>query len=207
MPSPEWTNDEWLMALKADRETAWAALRERVARGLGAYLRQNRPARLQEEGLQALADDAVQETLMTVKVKLDTFRDESRFTTWVYRIAVNALLGEIRRRRWEERASADRPDSLPNWPFDERPDPEREARQRETWDLVRTLITDELTPHQREILLAHVFHGKPLDLVAADLGISRDAVYKAIHDARRKLRAALLRRGVTLAEALEPFVG
>ncbi len=144
---------------------------------------------------------------MTVKVKLDTFRDESRFTTWVYRIAVNALLGEIRRRRWEERASADRPDSLPNWPFDERPDPEREARQRETWDLVRTLITDELTPHQREILLAHVFHGKPLDLVAADLGISRDAVYKAIHDARRKLRAALLRRGVTLAEALEPFVG
>jgi DNA-directed RNA polymerase specialized sigma24 family protein len=50
--------------------------------------------------------------------------------------------------------------------------------------LIRSLIERELTPHQREILLAHVVHHKPLDLVAADLGISRDAVYKAIHDAK-----------------------
>ena len=82
---------------------------------------------------------------------------------------------------------------------------ERAALQRELWTRVRQLIEVELTPHQRTILVAHVFHQKPLDLLAAELGTSRDAVYKAIHDARRKLRAALLARGVTVAEALGVF--
>ena len=85
------------------------------------------------------------------------------------------------------------------------PAPERAVLQRELWTLVRQLIEVELTPHQRTILLAHVFHQKPLDLLAAELGTSRDAVYKAIYDARRKLRAALLARGVTVAEALGVF--
>lgn len=203
----EWSNDDWLTALKADRETAWAALRERVLQGLLAYLRRSRPGGLQEEALRGLADDAVQETLLTVRAKLDDFRNESRFTTWVHRIAVNALLGDIRRRRWKQRAVTDLTGMLPEWPLEKRPDPEREALQREMWAIVRTLIEEELTDHQRGILLAHVFDQKPLDLVAADLGISRDAAYKSIHDARRKLRAALLREGITLEKALEAFQG
>ena len=101
-----------------------------------------------------------------------------------------------------ETASDTLPDSLNEEGV---PAPERAVLQRELWTLVRQLIEVELTPHQRTILLAHVFHQKPLDLLAADLGTSRDAVYKAIHDARRKLRAALLARGVTVAEALEVF--
>ncbi len=207
MELPEWTNNEWVTTLKADSEVAWAALRERVLRGLMAYLRQSQSAGLGADPLQTLADDAVQEALLKVRAKLDSFRNESRFTTWVYRIAVNALLGEIRRRRWAGRPPAEPPESLPEWPLEERPDPERGARQQEIWAMVRRLIEEELTSHQRGILLAHVFHGKPLDLVAADLGISRDAVYKAIHDARRKLRGALLKNGITLREALEPFEG
>lgn len=208
MTRPEWSNDEWLTALRADREVAWAALRERVLRGLLAYLREGRPASLEEGALQALAEDAAQETLLTVRAKLDSFRNESRFTTWVYRIAVNAVLAEIRRRRWEQRSGSGLPDSLPEWPLEERaPDPEREAFQREIWTVIKRLIEEELTPHQRGILLAHVFHRQPLDLVAADLGISRDAVYKAIHDARRKLRVALLARGISLEEALKTFEG
>lgn len=117
-------------------------------------------------------------------------------------------MGEIRRRRWEQRSAADLPESLPEWPLEEQaPDPEREALQREMWALVRKLIESELTAHQRGVLLAHVFQQKPLDLVARDLGISRDAVYKAIHDARRKLRAALLAKGMTLDDALRIFEG
>lgn len=195
------------MALKADREAAWAALREQVFRGLLSYLRQRRPAGLGEDAFPTLADDAAQETLLTVRAKLDSFRNESRFTTWVYRIAVNSLLEDLRRRRWEQRSDADLPDLPPDWPLDERPDPDREAAQREVWAIVKKLIEGELTDHQRGILVAHVFHQKPLDLVAGDLGISRDAVYKAIHDARRKLRAALLRQGITVEEALKPFEG
>ncbi len=208
MTPSEWTNSEWLEALKADRESAWAALRGRVVRGLLGYLHSNRLPGIDRRALQALVEDAAQETLLTVRAKLGSFRGESRLTTWVYRIAVNALLTELRRRRWERRSTADLSDALPDWPLeDQAPDPEREVLQRDAWGLIRSLIERELTPHQRGILLAHVFHHKPLDLVAADLGISRDAVYKAIHDARRSLRAALLAKGVTLEETLAIFEG
>jgi RNA polymerase sigma-70 factor (ECF subfamily) len=208
MTPSEWTNSEWLEALKADRESAWAALRGRVVRGLLGYLHSNRLPGIEGRALQALVEDAAQETLMTVRAKLGSFRGESRLTTWVYRIAVNALLTELRRRRWERRPTADLSDALPDWPLeDQAPDPEREVLQRDAWGLIRSLIERELTLHQRGILLAHVFHHKPLDLVAADLGISRDAVYKAIHDARRNLRAALLAKGITLEETFAIFEG
>jgi RNA polymerase sigma-70 factor (ECF subfamily) len=208
MTPSEWTNSEWLEALKADGESAWAALRGRVVRGLLGYLHSNRLSGIEGRALQALVEDAAQETLLTVRAKLGSFRGESRLTTWVYRIAVNALLTELRRRRWERRSTADPSEALPDWPLeDQAPDPEREVLQRDAWGVIRGLIERELTPHQRGILLAHVFHHKPLDLVAADLGISRDAVYKAIHDARRNLRAALLAKGITLEETLAIFEG
>jgi RNA polymerase sigma-70 factor, ECF subfamily len=153
-----------------------------------------------------LVDDVAQETLLTVRSKLGSFRGDSRFTTWVYRIAVNVLLGELRRRRWDAVRPAQPHDQAPAWPLEEiATSPERQTRQRETWSLVRMLIQGALTPYQRQVLLAHVFDEKPLDLVAGDLGVSRDAVYKAIHDARRKLRAELLARGITLGELTEVF--
>ena len=180
---PSWTRS-W---------AAWAAIRERVLRSLRAYLR-GRGRTLPHDDLEALAEDAVQDTLLTVRAKLDTFRNDSRFTTWVHRIAVNALLGQLRQRRWNVRSPETVRDAICSLNEEDVPVPERALLQRELWTLVRQLIEVELTPHQRTILLAHVFHQKPLDLLAAELGTSRDAVYKAIHDARRKLRAALLAR-------------
>jgi RNA polymerase sigma-70 factor (ECF subfamily) len=204
-PESEWSNLDWLTALRADSDQAWAAIRERVLRSLRAFLR-GRGRTLAADDLEALAEDAVQDTLLTVRAKLDTFRNDSRFTTWVHRIAVNALLGQLRQRRWNLRSPEAVTDAVPDTLNEEDvPAPERAVLQRELWTLVRQLIEVELTPHQRTILLAHVFHQKPLDLLAAERGTSRDAVYKAIHDARRKLRAALLARGVTVAEALAVF--
>jgi RNA polymerase sigma-70 factor, ECF subfamily len=204
-PESEWSNLDWLSALRANSDQAWTAIRERVLRSLRAYLR-GRGRTPADEDLEALAEDAVQDTLLTVRVKLDTFRNDSRFTTWVHRIAVNALLGRLRQRRWNLRSPETVSDATPDSLDEERvPAPERAVLQRELWTLVRRLIEVELTPHQRTILVAHVFHQKPLDLLAAEFGTSRDAVYKAIYDARRKLRAALVARGVTVAEALEVF--
>jgi RNA polymerase sigma-70 factor (ECF subfamily) len=204
-PESEWSNLDWLIALRANSDQAWTAIRERVLRSLRAYLR-GRSRTPADEDLEALAEDAVQDTLLTVRAKLDTFRNDSRFTTWVHRIAVNALLGRLRQRRWNLRSPETVSDATPDSLDEERvPAPERAVLQRELWTLVRRLIEVELTPHQRTILVAHVFHQKPLDLLAAELGTSRDAVYKAIYDARRKLRAALVARGVTVAEALEVF--
>ncbi|HXG17417.1 MAG TPA: sigma-70 family RNA polymerase sigma factor, partial [Calidithermus sp.] len=185
----------WLEALRADDERAWSDLRGRVVAALLGWLRDRGAS---GEGLDGLVDDATQDTLLTVRAKLDTFRGDSRFATWVYRIAVNTLLGELRRRRWPREQPLPATDEAGRRPLlDAGPDPQRAAEQHELWAEVRALIDEALTPHQRAILLAHVFDRAPLDVVAAAAGLSRDAAYKVIHDARRKLRAALLARGVT----------
>jgi RNA polymerase sigma-70 factor, ECF subfamily len=204
-PEPERSNLDWVTSLRADSEAAWAAIRQQVHRSLVAYLRRNRPAGIAQGEVDAFAEDAVHDTLVTVRAKLDTFRHDSRFTTWVHRIAVNVLLGQLRRRHWTRRSLDATDGAVPDWPLDEAPAPDRAALQRELWARIKQIIETELTAHQRRILLAHVFHQQPLDLLAADLGISRDAVYKAIHDARRKLRGALLAGGVSIGDALKTF--
>jgi RNA polymerase sigma-70 factor, ECF subfamily len=207
-PRPtKWTDQEWIAALTAHHDEAWALLRDTIHRGLSVYVREQAREPDQAAFMVGLVEDATQEALLAVRAKLETFRGDSRFTTWVYRVAVNVLLGQLRRRRWEAREQTLSP-AFPDWPLDEQaPSPARAAQVRETWEFVRRVIDDELTPRQRTLLLAHVFTEKPLDLVAADLGISRDAAYKAIHDARRKLRAALLARGITLDRTREIFGG
>jgi RNA polymerase sigma-70 factor (ECF subfamily) len=204
-PEPERSNLDWVASLRADSESAWAAIRHQVHQSLVAYLRRNRPAGVTEGEVEAFAEDAVHDTLLRVRAKLGTFRHESRFTTWVHRVAVNVLLGQLRRRRWSPRSLDPSDDAVPDWPLDEAPAPDRAAFQRELWARIKQIIETELSAHQRRILLAHVFHQQPLDLLAADLGISRDAVYKAIHDARRKLRAALLAGGISLEDARQAF--
>lgn len=204
----ERTNAEWLNALGQDEDGAWTDLRARVRRGLLAYANGGAASDFSSDERTGLVEEATQEALLTVRSKLQTFRDESRFTTWVYRIAVNALLGDLRRRRWERRMMRAFAESGPESEASletSTPDPERAALQSELWRLVRDLIDRELTDYQRTVLVDHGIRQKPLDLVAQELGVTRDAVYKAIHDARRKLRAALLERGVGMAETLAVF--
>lgn len=174
-----------------------------MVRNLIALLQRRPPAELDPGHVEALAEDVAQHTMLIVKASLDRFRGDSLLSTWVYRIAVNALLGDLRRRRWHQRSAHG---ELEMW-TDDGADPDRAAAQRQLWTLVRTVIDGDLTTHQRTILLAQAFEAKPLDLIAADHGMSRDAVYKALHDARRKLRAGLIARGVSLHDVLEVFEG
>ena len=61
-------------------------------------------------------------------------------------------------------------------------------------ELLATLqraITELLTPHQRSVLVASVLNGVPIDVLAERLGSTRGAIYKTLHDARRKLRRHL----------------
>ena len=112
-PESEWSNLDWLTALHADSDQAWTAIRDRVLRSLRAYLR-GQGKTLADDDLEELAEDAAQDTLLTVRAKLDTFRDESRFTTWVHRIAVNALLAQLRQRRWNLRSPETVTDAVPD---------------------------------------------------------------------------------------------
>ena len=56
---------------------------------------------------------------------------------------------------------------------------------------MRDAVGTELTPHQREVFVALALNGVPIDVLAERLGTTRGALYKTLHDARRKLRAVI----------------
>ena len=206
------TNEEWLRALRADRieqDDALKDLRETILRAMRAYLAADSGYRTEEVG--QIVEDCAQETLLTIRQKIDTFRGESRFTTWATSIAIRILLGELRRRRWKDlsiqhsRIGHD----LPNRPIEalqsRHSDPELALQQDEVWRMIKRIIEEELTARQRYVLVANVFQGMPLDLIADRLGTNRDTVYKVLHDARKKLKICLSKRGLTQEEILHIF--
>ena len=208
------TNEEWLRALRTDgaeQEEALKDLRQRLINGMRAYLAEDRSyksGRGSEEARQ-IVEDCAQEALLIIKRKIDTFRGESRFTTWATTIAIRKLLSELRRRQWQElsiensRIGHDLPDR-PVEPL-QAGDPEMALQQDEVWSLLKQIVEKDLTSRQRFVLIASAFQGMPLDLIADSLGTNRDNVYKILHDARKKLKVCLTKRGITLEEILQTF--
>jgi RNA polymerase sigma-70 factor, ECF subfamily len=206
------SNADWLDALKSSGDAQAAALAELRAYLLRAALyalhrHRSNIGHLRPTEIVHLAEDCAQEALMALLSHLHTFRGESRFTTWAYSFAVNTALVAARRERWKrvplDEALHD-PD-LSELPASEvaAPDPERRARNVQMLALVREAIEQQLTPRQRQALNAIVMEGVPLDEVVRHWGSNRNAVYKLLHDARRKLKAHLEARGFTAAEVLD----
>ncbi len=208
------TNAEWLVALKADGAPQTAALsdlRAYLLRASRYALSRNRNARhLAPTDMNELAEDSAQDALSALVEHLHEFRGESRFTTWAYKFAINAALVAARRERWG-RVPLDRlldqPDligrlgSAGATPFD----PQRRALQGEMLTALRDAIEAHLTPRQRQALTAVVIEGVPLDELARLWGSNRNALYKLLHDARRKLKAHLCTRGFEAREMLDVF--
>jgi len=142
------------------------------------------------------ADDA----LVAVLAKLDEFRGHSRFTTWAFKFALLEAAVKMRRRPWHGRELSLEPE---RWPHitDGTASPAADAEQTELLEAVRRAIGEELTPHQREVLVAVALNGVPIDVLAERLGSTRGALYKTIHDARHKLRHRLQADGHTLEPA------
>jgi RNA polymerase sigma-70 factor (ECF subfamily) len=208
------TNEQWLRALGADgteQEDTLKDLRERLLHGMHAYLAEDRGYRSvpgSEEARQII-EDCVQEALLVIKQKVNTFRGESRFTTWATTIAIRLLLGELRRRKWKQIAIEDSSigHDWPNRPIAtlQSGNPEMALQQDEVWSLLKRIVEKDLTSRQRFVLIASAFQGMPLDLIADKLGTNRDNIYKILHDARKKLKGCLTKRGVTLEEILRIF--
>jgi len=139
------------------------------------------------EELDDLANQAADDALMAVLGKLDDYRGASRFTTWAYKFALLEAGVKARRRAWRGREIAIDEE---RWP--EIPDRGLSAHERlEQDELLRALrdaVRTELTPHQREVFCALALNGIPIDVLAERLGSTRGALYKTLHDARRKLR-------------------
>lgn len=183
----------WLDALRGE-----GATREEAARRLHAFLL--RTARLQVgrralsfqlrgEELEDVAAEAADDALVAILAHLEDFRGRSRFTTWACRFAILAASEALRRRRWKEREV----------PFDgdwsrlgpRAAGPEEELERLELLQGLRCAVEQVLSEQQREIFVAVALNGVAIDVVAARRATTRGAVYKTLHDARRKLRARL----------------
>jgi RNA polymerase sigma-70 factor (ECF subfamily) len=161
---------------------------------------------LGEAQLEDLIQQAADDALVAVLAKLGAFRGESRFTTWAYKFALLEAGVKLRRRAWQDREvqlDADR------WPAhaDPRSSPHEDAEAGELLRALRDAVASELTPHQREVLVAITLDDVPIDVLAERLGTTRGALYKTLHDARRKLRVALEAQDLELPPPPRPARG
>jgi len=153
--------------------------------------------------LDDLAQQSANDALLAILGKLGTFRGESRFTTWAYKFALLEVAVKVRRRNWQGREV---PIDAEHWALlpSTADSPAGETEERELLGAIGRAIDSELSPHQREVLVAVALNGVPIDVLAERLHTTRGALYKTIHDARRKLRAHLAAAGLRFADATEP---
>ena len=192
----------WLSTLRLDgpeRDEAIARLHQLLLRATRFEVSRRREAlsHVRGEELDDLALQAADDALVAVLAKLDEYRGASRFTTWAYKFGLLEAGVRLRRRAWQEREVVLEPEV---WPLmaDAGQSPEGDAEMSELMGAITDSIDGCLTGHQREVLVALALNGVPLDVLADRLGTTRGALYKTLHDARRKLRADLAKRGFTL---------
>jgi RNA polymerase sigma-70 factor (ECF subfamily) len=193
---------EWLDALRGDgrqHDDAVARLHELLLRAARFECVRRRPTlpHLRGNDLEDVANQAADDALVSILGKLDTFRGASRFTTWAYKFALLEAAVKLRRRAWQGREIPLEPET---WNLFAGADiePEESAEQSELLETLQQAIADELTPHQRRVLVALGLNGVPIDVLAERLNTTRGALYKTLHDARRKLRRHLDELGLPL---------
>jgi RNA polymerase sigma-70 factor (ECF subfamily) len=202
------SNEEWIIALSQpgpEYDVALEDLRAILVRGLGYALSDR--SNVRETDL----EDFAQEAVLKILKGLHTFRGESRFTTWAHKIAVRVAFTELRRRRWRDVSLDEMTESrdgetdfIPDRLADPSIGPEQEAMQHAILDRLRQLMREELTDKQRQAMQA-VLKGMPLEEVARRMGTNRNALYKLLHDARRRLQARMLEDGLSAQDVLSAF--
>jgi RNA polymerase sigma-70 factor (ECF subfamily) len=151
------------------------------------------------EELEDIATQAADDALVAVLGKLGDFRGASRFTTWAYKFALLEAGVRLRRRAWQEREVVLDSDSWAQL-AGAGASPDADAERAELLHALSDCIGDDLTDHQRQVLVSLAIDGVPIDVLAERLNSTRGALYKTLHDARRKLRAALAGKGLPVEE-------
>ena len=211
MESTERTNEQWVAELAEPgeaQENALADLRAIVMRGLpyslSKYLKPSDPQ------FESLSEEVAQDTLLRVLDSLHSFEGRSKFTTWVHKIAVRIALTELRRKRWRDVSLDELTENAPG----EGPrgilaaheaGPDVMAEQSDMIEHLQRVISEELTDKQREALIATRVHGMPMEEVARRMGTNRNALYKLLHDARKRMKARLEQEGLSPEDVLAAF--
>lgn len=194
------SDDEWMSDLGTAqvelREEAVADLRDMLLRGLAKSL--SRGGRVD----QAFLDDVVQDAVLKILDKLNTFQGRSRFRTWAVTIAVRTAVSKMRKREWHN-VSLDSltgdADLDPQLAVDKSETSDQHSQKLELFGKLKELIDNELTERQWKAITAEL-RGMPLAQVAENLGTSPNTLYKVLHDARKKLRRGLEAAGYTIED-------
>jgi RNA polymerase sigma-70 factor, ECF subfamily len=188
---------DWVTALSLpgpEQEEALRSLHNLMLRASHHQVRRMRSALhdLGEDRIVELANEAADDAMLAVLAKLPTFEGRSRFTTWAYKFAILQCATAVRHYEWQHR-DVELDDAVPQVASSPSP-----AELVEAGDLavaVRDALASVLTPHQRRITVALLVDEVPIDVLAERLGTTRNALYKTLHDARKRLRTQLIATG------------
>jgi RNA polymerase sigma-70 factor (ECF subfamily) len=201
------SSEAWLEALQArgaQRDQAIEDLHALLARAARFELRRRRAAlsHVRGEELEDIALQAADDALMAVLSKLEDYRGASRFTTWAYKFALLEAGVKLRRRAWQAREVILEPEA---WTVfaDRGVSAQDRLEGDEMLRVLRSAVDEALTPHQRTVFVALALGQVPIDVLAERLGTTRGALYKTLHDARRKLRGELSAAGYVEGAALQ----
>lgn len=201
----ERTNKEWQDALAEPvADEAITDLRAILLRGLRYALANHRVT-------EADLEDFVQDGLLRILREVASFRGDAHFTTWAQKVAVRVALTELRKRRWRDVSLEDvirgdqQSDFTPSVLISTDQDPGRRATLQMMIGMVQRLIAEELTERQREAMMAIMVGGMPMQEVAERMGTNRNALYKLLHDGRKRLQTRMVNEGLSVDELLTMF--
>ncbi|RPI86668.1 MAG: sigma-70 family RNA polymerase sigma factor [Chloroflexi bacterium] len=208
------TNQEWRQDLESTGDAQNAAieeLRDFLFRASLYTFQRNKAdlANYSQEQINQLAEDCAQNALIAVLEHLPEFRGESKFTTWVYKFAVNISLTMARRERWKGVSLDDLMDEELEFRWQggkgQNTNLDNMAVRREISDLIADTIRNDLTEKQRTVFKLIVFDEVPMDVIVERLNTNRNAVYKLLHDARQKLKLKLQSHGISIEDVVHLF--
>jgi RNA polymerase sigma-70 factor (ECF subfamily) len=210
------SNAEWLRALSEGpgeaQSEALQDLHDFLLRATLVYLSLHRSevAGWSRPDVRNLAEDLAQDSLLEIRASLSSFKGESKFTTWAYRFAINRAASELRRRQYRD-VSLDQLREQEPLIFrallleQETVEPERMAERRHYLDLLSGIIATELNERQRAAMVGVYVQGLPMEAVAGALDLNRNALYKLLHDARKRIKARLQAQHLTEGDILAVF--
>ena len=149
---------------------------------------------------QQCADDA----LVNILARVDDFKGLSRFTTWAYKFAIFEVSTKLARHAWQRHPPVTGDPELSELPDTVAVRPGEQAERREQLAALRDAIERDLTPRQREVFVAIALNELPIDVLALQLQSNRNAIYKNLFDARRRLRDSLAAAGYPVTEEETP---
>lgn len=187
----------WIEGLRStgpEHDLALERLHDLLLRAAQAEARRRRHLYPEIDGVERddICRQAAADAVVAVTGKLDGYRGASRFTTWAYAFAVLEVSVKLRRHAWP-RGRIPTADDDATWDRLAGGGATAQARA-ESAELLRALrraVAEELSPRQREVFVAVALNEVEIDVVAEQMRSSRGAIYKVLHDARRKLRLRL----------------